>query len=128
MIWAAVFAIVGILLAVPFGLLFRSGWHQWFVTDAKRASYDRGGDGRMIGGAILGGALLLVFLSLAVSVLVSSQACSRYGDRTGYPTEFQIVGGCYVGVGERMVPQDWVVPVVEGERLRLEIVNPSELP
>jgi heme/copper-type cytochrome/quinol oxidase subunit 2 len=120
-------SILGVLIALGV-TFFVAGYRKYFIEGKGRASYNRDGDGLMLAGGMLFFIPLIIGTILSITVLYDAASCQRYGSRVGYETEWQFVGGCYVQVNDRMVPQDWIVPVVEGELLRLEVVNPVNLP
>jgi len=65
----------------------------------------------------------IVWICMFGSATVNQHACDRYGRNVGLETQWELVGGCYVQVAGRLVPQDWVVPVIEGNRIRIEILE-----
>lgn len=121
MIWTLMFVLSGIGVAAGGVSLLRVG-----VKKAKNNHY---GSDDGFGWKVSGNLLITVGLLIAIlggsATAVDRAACHRYGRSVGYATEWELVGGCYVQVADRLVPKDWVVPVFEGELLRVEIQQPQ---
>lgn len=69
--------------------------------------------------------LLITAVIYTICIGMSAANCERVGRNLGIETEYQVAGGCYVKYGDRLVPGSWMVPVIEGNRLRIEIENPQ---
>lgn len=69
--------------------------------------------------------LFIVAISFSIGVGMSGATCERLGDSLDINTQYQVAGGCYVEYDDRLVPESWLVPVIEGNRLRIEIQNPQ---
>ena len=115
MFWGAFTLILGVLVSI--GL---------FVTTYKFGRDGYGVNGFGVTLSLVGGIVCVIAIGFGIGFMVSDVACERFGDRTGRPVEWAPVGGCYVEVDGRYVPEGWIVPVVEGERLRIEIELPEE--
>jgi hypothetical protein len=67
-----------------------------------------------------------VLAVFGVSAPIDRAACHRFADSIGREANWELIGGCYIEVDGRFVPRGWIVPVVEGEKLRIEIETPLE--
>jgi hypothetical protein len=118
--WSWIFVLVGA------GMLVLAGG---FGYAGRRAYTKYQGHGGWDGEELVVAASALAIVGLLVGIIPSTvagmdqAACSRYGRSLGVETEWGLVGGCYVAVGDRLVPQSWIVPVVEGELLRIEVIE-----
>jgi len=114
--WSWIFVLVGagvLVLAGGFGYAGRRAYTK----------HQGAGDGLVVAAIALAIVGLLVGIIPSTVAGMDQAACSRYGRSLGVETEWGLVGGCYVAVGDRLVPQSWIVPVVEGELLRIEVIE-----
>jgi len=115
MFWALIFGGIGLAIALGGAtLLIRGG-----VLD-RRGDF---AEGYFLGGSLLVTFGLVVGLAVGLPALFADRGCERYGRELGVSTTWELAGGCYVEVpGQaRRVPQSWIVPVIEGERIRLDV-------
>jgi len=66
-------------------------------------------------------------LGFGLTTGLGKVGCERYGRELGVNAHWELVGGCYIEVPgqDRLVPQSWIVPVIEGNRIRIDINAPG---
>jgi len=116
MSWPWIFTLIGA------GIFALAGGAVWLGAWTDEHTNSDGFGWRVVAGIIATLGVLVIAIGVPATA-IDAAACRRYGQRLGLEVEWPLVGGCYVAVpGEdRMVPQSWIIPVIEGERLRIEI-------